>query len=248
MSTPDTLPVSRATLAHDLRALGVRPGMLLMVHAGLRKLGPVVGGADTVLDTLEELLGPEGTLVMILGSDDSTPFDPLTTPVEGDMGVLAEVFRNRPGTRVNDHPAGRFGAVGPLAEEVLEPIPLHDYHGPGSVTDRFTAMGGWVLRLGADTNTVTLTHLAEYHARLPEKRTVLRRYLWKGHGEVEIEGLDDVDGIVEWPHGDYFSALWEAYLAAGHPRTAPVGNCTGELFEARHYLPFAVRWLERNLS
>lgn len=37
---------SRNSLARDARALGVRPGDLLMVHASVRAVGPVVGGPD----------------------------------------------------------------------------------------------------------------------------------------------------------------------------------------------------------
>src|SRR5690554_4698812 len=108
--------VSPRQLAAELRSLGLEPGSLLMVHASMRKLGPVDGGADAVLDAIVSVLGPEGTLVMPFGSPDDIPFDPARSPAEEDIGILAERFRLRPGTLVNDHPAGRFGAVGPMAD------------------------------------------------------------------------------------------------------------------------------------
>ena len=40
-------------LVADLRRLGVVEGDLLMVHASLRAIGPVLGGADGVIDALE---------------------------------------------------------------------------------------------------------------------------------------------------------------------------------------------------
>ena len=207
-----------------------------MVHASLRKIGSIAGGADALLDALIAALGPRGTLLMGLGADDEEPFDALSSPVdEDDMGVLAEVFRTRPGVRVNDHAAARYAAIGPQSLQLLEPVPLHDYHGPGSVLERFTQSGGFVLRLGAGADTVTLTHWAEYLAHVPNKRRVRRRYVRADIGEQCIEGLDDNDGIVDWEHGDYFPQILLDFLKAGHARTGPVGACVAELFSAKPF-------------
>ena len=220
-----------------------------MVHASLRKVGPIQGGADALLDALIETLGPRGTLLMVLGADDAEPFDASSSPVDqDDMGVLAEVFRTRPGVRVNDHAAARYGAIGPQSQQLLEPVPLHDYHGPGSVLARFTDSGGFVLRLGAAVDTVTLTHWAEYLARVPNKRRVRRRYERADSGEQWIEGLDDNDGIVDWEQGDYFPQILLDFLKTGHARTGPVGACTAELFEAKAFVDFAVEWMEAHLQ
>jgi aminoglycoside N3'-acetyltransferase len=236
--------IDRTSLTHDLVSLGVQPGTALMVHASLRKLGPIDGGADAVLDALMDTLGSDGTLLMVLGADDDEAFDAQTSAADPEIGTLAEVFRRRKGTRVNDHAAARFGARGPLAKELLEPIPLHDYYGPGSVLARFTAARGAVLRLGADIDTVTLTHFAEYLADIPGKRRVQRRYVRADTGEQWIDSLDDTDGIVIWKGGDYFAQILIDFLASGRARTGSVGNCTAELFEAGAFVEFAVQWLE----
>jgi len=44
------LPSSREALVRALRQLGVRAGDAVMVHASLRAVGPVEGGAEGVLD------------------------------------------------------------------------------------------------------------------------------------------------------------------------------------------------------
>ena len=56
--------VTPASIARDLTALGVQPGMLLNVHSAMSKLGFVVGSAQTAVDGLLRALGPEGTLMM----------------------------------------------------------------------------------------------------------------------------------------------------------------------------------------
>jgi aminoglycoside N3'-acetyltransferase len=241
--------IDRATLAGQLTSLGVPASAPLMVHASLRKIGPIEGGADALLDALIAALGPRGTVLMILGADEDEPFDALTSPVDAeDMSVLAEVFRQRAGVRVNDHAAARYGALGPQSLQLLEPVPLHDYHGPGSVLQRFTDSGGFVLRLGANVDTVTLTHWAEYLARVPNKRRVRWRFVRADIGEQFIEGLDDDDGIVDWEHGDYFPQILLDFLKTGQARTGPVGRCNAELFSAKTFVDFAVAWMEGHLT
>ena len=74
MTTVDSSSQSgyRATasdILHDLCVLGVRPGDTLMVHASLRAIGPVEGGAEGVIEALESAVGHDGTLLMILGAE-----------------------------------------------------------------------------------------------------------------------------------------------------------------------------------
>jgi aminoglycoside N3'-acetyltransferase len=219
-----------------------------MVHASLRKLGPVEGGAGGLLSVILELIGSEGTLVFPLGSEINEPFNALTSPAEKDIGVLAEVFRQWPGTKVNDHPAGRFGALGHRADWLLKPTPLHDYLGPGSLLDRFTQADGIILRLGADPDTMTLTHYAEYLADLPHKDTVAIPYIWSTGREEIIRSLDDCNGIVQWDYGDYFSQILLDFLEEQHTDVGQVGSCRAELISARLFVSFAVDWMEKNLK
>lgn len=237
------------TLVEQLRALGLRGGDVVMAHASMRRVGPIERGAAGLVEALLAILGTEGTLMMALGADEDEPFDALRTPVDvEDMGILAEVFRTYPGVLVSDHPAGRLGAIGKHAPSLLEPTPLHDYHGPGSPLERFSFISGRVLRLGADTDTMTLTHYAEYLAEVPSKVRVRRRYCRADTGEVWIESLDDNDGIAEWPHGDYFEQIYLDYRSSGPVKTGMVGHCEAELLDARHFVSFAIKWMERELS
>ncbi len=242
-------PATIEKLAEQLVSLGLKPGDVVMTHASMRRLGPVEGGASGLIEAQLKAVGPAGTLLMVLGAAEGAPFDPLTTPVDiKDMGVLAETFRSFPGVTVSDHPADRFGAIGKDADALMGPTPLHDYHGPGSPLERFTQMGGRVLRLGADPDTVTLTHYAEYLAVIPDKVRVRRRYVCADRGEVFIESLDDNEGVAAWPHGDYFSRIFLDYKSAGRLSQGVVGECVGELFDARDFVDFAVQWMNRELG
>lgn len=257
-------------LVDDLARLGVRPGDVLMVHASLRALGEVEGRAAGVVAALDAAVGADGTLLMTLGAEDewswvndhpedvredflrdAEPFDALTTPASTDIGMLAEVFRTTPGTVVSNHPEGRFGARGRLAHELTRDVPWDDYYGPGSPLQRLVDEGGRVLRLGADENTVTLIHYAEYLAHVPDKRRVRRHRRVLGRHGPEIRGvecLDDTLGIVDWHGEDYFALILRDYLATHDVPRGRVGYADSTLLDARDLVTCAVRWMRTHLA
>ena len=192
-------------------------------------------------------MGPSGHLLMNVYSDEDDPFDLDLSPCSPDLGVLAEVFRSAHGVVVNRHPVARMGALGPYASALVGDPPLHDYYGPNSPLQRLVEGGGRVLRLGADRNTVTLVHYAEYLADVPDKRRTTHTVDVVGAGAFEVSCLDDSNGVRPYEGEDYFAVLLDAYLATGSARTGPVGGCTAELIDARGLLTFAVAWLEANL-
>lgn len=261
---------SRAKIARDLQALGLEHGDLVMVHASLRRIGPVAGGASGVIGAILDAIAPGGTMLMVLGAADdhawvnerpegervalladAEPFDAWRTPADPDVGALAEVFRTYPGTLVSDHPEGRFAAHGPLAHELLDEVPWHDYFGPGSPLEQLIERGARVLRLGADLNTVTALHHAEYRCSLASKRRVRRhrRVATANGSEVRgIDCLDDDGGIVDYPGEDYFADLLRDYLASGAGRRGLVGAATSELLEAADVVAFGTRWMDEHLA
>lgn len=277
MTTPEASAsgIDKRRLLADLRELGIRPGDLVMVHASLRKLGLArtdfgEGGAALLLDALDDAVGPGGTLLMILGSDyeidwvnqrpveerakllaGSIPLDPASAPAMKEVGWLAEAFRTRTGTRLSSNPSGRFAARGAGAEALLEGQPWDDYYGPGSPLQKLCDQGGRILRLGADPDTVTALHYAEYLASVPDKRRTRWDYLiatGDGPRHVWIDCLDDSGGIRKWSGEDYFAIILKSYLELGRHRAGPVGHGSGELIEAADILAFGIDWMERNLA
>lgn len=189
-------PLTRTSIAADLRQMGVAPGELLLVHSSMNKLGWICGGAQTVVEALLDILGPHGTLVMpgfssqlsdpaqwssppipkawVQQVRDNMPlFDPDKTPTRG-MGQIVEAFRKWPGTRRSSHPGDSFLARGPQAGDILHDHPLENSLGPHSPLGKMNALGARVLLLGAGYGSCTSFHLAE--AGLPGIAPVAEEY------------------------------------------------------------------------
>lgn len=70
MKIPESI-VTRDQIASDLRSLGLLSGQVVMMHASVKSLGYVIGGPDTVLHALMDVLTPKGSLMMLAGWESS---------------------------------------------------------------------------------------------------------------------------------------------------------------------------------
>jgi aminoglycoside 3-N-acetyltransferase len=251
-------PVTRDEIAAGLRALGVRPGSVLLVHASLSALGWVVGGAPAVAAALRDALGPDGTLVVPAhtgGNSDPAgwqappvpepwwpvirahmpAFDPAVTPTLG-IGILPEVVRTWPGALRSDHPQDSFAAVGPAAAEITAGHALDSGFGERSPLARIEALDGDVLLLGAGHGSNSSLHLAEHRVPDPPRERVGAAVMTpEGRRWVEWE---DVVGDEE-----DFDALGAAFDATGAVAIGPVGRGEARLMRMRDLVAFGVAWM-----
>ena len=152
-------------IAEDLLNIGVKQGGVLLVHASLRAMGHVKGGAETVILGLLEALGSKGTLLMPALSyehvtPDSPVFDVRRTP--SNVGAIPECFRGRFNTKRSIHPTHSVCSVGPLSDKLLQ----HHYLdstpcGPNSPFRLLRCFGGQILMLGCGLQPNTSMHALE---------------------------------------------------------------------------------------
>jgi len=194
--------VTRATLARALHELGLRPGALVLVHASLKSFGNVEGGAEAVLAALREVLGPGGTLILPAHTDvpeySTGLYDPATTPVRRDIGLIPEAFWRQPGVRRGRHPPRHpWAARGPLAEgliELSESRPIGSQHVAG-ILNAIADLGGWILLLGCTHRSSTTIHTAQVAAYNAVEGATMRRAEFLANFD-EVEELLRASGVL----------------------------------------------------
>ncbi|HEX7087266.1 MAG TPA: AAC(3)-IV family aminoglycoside N-acetyltransferase [Vicinamibacterales bacterium] len=232
-------PFEPSQLADQLRALGVEPGGVLVVHTSFRAVRPIVGGPAGLIDALQAAVGPAGTVVMpSWGDDDDVPFDPEVTPASADLGVTAEVFRQLPGVRRSAHPFA-FAATGPHAARIVSdplPTPPHRLESP---IGRAYELDARVLLLGVNHDANTTIHLAEVLAGVP--------YGVPKHCTVLEDGRPVRVDYIENDCCCARFALVDGWLREqGLQREGPVGHGHARLVRSRDVVPVVLERLARD--
>lgn len=163
--------LTRDQIVSGLKAMGIVRGDILFIHSSLKSLGYVEGGPKTVIESLQDAVGPEGTLILptyympggsILGTCklEGYVFDPR---VHGtNMGALPEAFLKFEGVKRSIHPTHSVSAIGKQASHITEAHHLSpSVFGQGSPWQRFHELNGKVLGLGITMGPVTFYHLLE---------------------------------------------------------------------------------------
>src|SRR5918999_6597273 len=144
--------VARSRLAWDLEKLGLGRGGATMVHCRMSALGHVVGGAETVVHALLDVVGPGGTLLAYTGWQDEPPddlddlgeearriyieehpaYDPRVALSRRAHGRLPEALRTWPGACHSGHPEAGVAGLGALAAMLVADHPRDDAYGAGT--------------------------------------------------------------------------------------------------------------------
>ena len=254
---------SRGSLAADFRQLGVPVGATVMLHASVRRVGPVVGGPDQIHLALKDVLTETGTLMMYASCPEHydevgrghlsaeqerelletlPAFDAATARSARDNGALVELLRTWPDSLVNDHVA-RFVVWGRHARHLISTQPWDWAFGHESALERLVELDGRILLLGSDTDAVTFLHYAEHIVDVPGKRVarfrvpVLEdgRRVWRDMAEYDTSQ----PAHASWPER-LFGEIVEGYLAKTGNAGALVGDARAHLIDARGLLAWGL--------
>jgi len=165
-------PLTQKDIADDLKRLGLERGAAVEVHSSLSSMGFVEGGAPTVINTLMDVVGEEGAIVM--SAYLVTPLIPLTeeekrkgitakvrkldenTDCKTGMGVIVDTFCKWPGTYLGKG-INRVCAWGHNAK----------LHSQGY--EYLLSINGWVLLIGVDIHRCSCMHTAEDKVEMPQE-------------------------------------------------------------------------------
>ena len=173
---------TKEDLIKFFKDLGIESGMILEVHVSLKKFGHIIGGAQTFVDALLEVLGYNGTLIMASQcSSNSEPsyftsldFDQYAKyrknfpafDIDGSdtyqMGVVLDNLRRRDKTIQSAHPNLGFVAIGKYAKLLCNHQRLDFGLDESSPLGRLYELKAHCLLAGVDYSNMTSLHLCEY--------------------------------------------------------------------------------------
>ncbi len=103
-------------LITDFTDLGVEKSDILFIHSSFKSLGDVEGGAGTVVNALENVVGKEGLILMpsfnLLPSREERAYSWDVEKCPSTVGWLTEYFRQMNGTYRSDHYSHSVAARG----------------------------------------------------------------------------------------------------------------------------------------
>lgn len=184
-------------LIQSLRDSGLQEGDTIALHASLKSLGYVKGGAKTVIEAFLHVLGPCGTMMMPTHTYCMTPnpeqFHIDTSPSK--VGLISETFRCHPMAVRSFHPTHSVAAIGPLADFLTRDALSSSPCGINNPFHRLEKCRGRIMLLGTNHQSNTHIHTAEVLAKAPYLEVS-----WTAHRNYEISHLYQSGSLVERIH------------------------------------------------
>jgi aminoglycoside 3-N-acetyltransferase len=249
--------ITKEDVVESLRSVGLREGDGVFLHSSLSRFGHIEGGSGTVLEALDEVLGPDGVIAMpafpLVGGaleylSTEPVFDIRTTP--STMGALTERFRVSPGVARSLHPTHSVAVRGPGAEELVAGhADAETPFGDGTPFARMIERGMVQVWFGIGLRIFTLYHAFEslrpggfpidvFYERRVEARVV------DAEGKERTVSTLVHDPVTGSRKDDTREAIRDHLLAAGVLRRTTLGR--GEVMAAR--MPELMQELETLLA
>lgn len=249
-------------LRQGLLALGLRQGMNVLVHCGLRRVGNLAEGAQTLQDAVLSVIGPAGTVVVPTGTANNSTtssvfraatagmneaeraayeagiagFDRQLTPSYR-MGAFAEKVRTTPGALRSGHPQSSFAALGPKAADLTRVHRLEQHLGEESPLGALYEADAVTLLIGVGYESCSALHLAEYRRARPPAPAWHRCF-------VMVEGRRvQRDFLAPRLDDSSFVELGRDLDSTGCVAFGMVGNASCRLLPMREAVDFGVKWM-----
>lgn len=210
--------LTQAEVRAALEQAGLKAGDVVLGHFALSQFGYIEGGAEGLIETVLQLLGPSGTLMMPTFACSwigRRPFDPAATP--SSVGRVTDHFWRRPGVQRSVHPTHSFAAVGERAAFLLEG---HDHTKSPLSKDgplgRLNDLDGKILMFGP-LHSNTSMHAGDYWSGIPMSDFVC---------PIVENGVRREVLVPDCPWHARFDAAYEALTAHGQLQTVALGEGT----------------------
>ena len=165
---------TKISLMKQLQEMGIDACGTVLIHSSMRSIGPVEGGADTVLDALSEYM-KNGLLVLPTHTwsyinSENPKFHVNDSP--SCVGILPELFRKREGVVRSLHPTHSVAALG--MDAITFTGDDHCFDTPcarGSSWGKLLDRKATILLVGVDLKRNTFIHGVEEWVDIPGRLT-----------------------------------------------------------------------------
>jgi len=209
--------IDKEMIVSVLREMGVRAGDSIALHSSVPSLGRVLvkiqkergieavkEAVNDVIDAFVMAVDPDEGLVMVptfsycfKGRSETGVYHPDKAPSK--VGMLTEIFRQRSDAHRSLQPTHSVCAIGKGAEEIIKGHEDCTPLGVDSPFHRLAKRGGWACFLGTNSATLSLLHVAETIAAVPQVNT----FCYEKDGWEQAAEVEDGDrGVKEVPLKD----------------------------------------------
>ncbi len=241
---------TKDSLIKDIEAAGINKNGTLLIHSSMKAIGPVGGGADTVLEAFIEYM-KDGLLLFPTHSwsDKNLPDGIYNPKTESScVGLLTNLFMQKKGAARSMHPTHSVTATGKRAQEyvlrdneVYTPCPRNGCFGGLYDED------AQILFLGATLKTNTFIHSVEEWMNIPNRINPQSRKIKIQHDSGDVHEIDF--------HGHFstcgdvsknYDKLLAPMLGMGIAQETKIGDALSYVVKVKPMADWVVKLLEGN--
>ena len=225
---------TKEELAAQIRAAGIRNGDTVMLHTSMRAVGPVEGGADTLIDAFRDVLA-DGLLVIPTHTWHTVPRTEPVFDVRSSVpctGIVSEIAAFRKDGVRSLHPTHSVAAFGKDARSFVDgELNASSPADPAGITGKLLARNAKMFLLGVGHDRNTMIHGIEEMIDVPDRLTA---------DFCDIPVIDE-NGIEHMTHvrrhacpiSVYYPKFEPIFVHFGLQKEYPVGNAVAKVCESR---------------
>lgn len=242
--------ITKEDLIRDLEKLGIQSGDTILIRAGIGSIGKILGGAETFVNAISEIVGTEGTIISLAFTESSFIKKPkiedaFNLKKKSYAGALPNAMLSRPDAFRSHHPTCSYVAIGKYARYITED---HDEKSPAYEPIRkIINLNGKNVLVGCVESSpgFTTTHLAEsdlgHLKNLPIFPWLKKTYFYDKNGDIKIFSRKD-PGLCS----NSFYKFYSLYVKKGILNTGHIGEAYSIIAPARECFEIELEALKNN--
>lgn len=232
--------LKKEELKTQLEAIGVTPGMKLLVHVALSKAGRLENGPDDLIRALEEAVTESGIVAM--------PAYNCYGDYKPNLSIVNDAFKKQGDVIKTNQLIAAFAVWGRAKADIAASVPyteegLSFENGEKSTLARLYENDGWSLMIGTDYSTCTMLHLAENRASWPGKFIYTEEVTLPDGTKCAYHDVAYQDEDFNMIGKAFESRFWGDETVI---RFGKLGNAECRLVNQRILVDYAVDWMQRN--